>query len=156
MTDLLGKALITFAASLIPGLDLRAGIPTGVALGLPVPVAVMVSVAGNIVHILVALFLIDWVYRNAARFPRIQRWLTQTQQTGDRYRPLIQRYGWIGLAVFVLLPLPGTGAWGGVVLARLLQVSAGSMWLGISLGIALSGAIVGAGVAGVVKLFSLV
>lgn len=155
MTEMLGKVLLTFGASLVPGLELRAGIPTGVALGLPIPVAVAVSVIGNMLQIVMALYLIELTYRNASRFPRIQRWLKQTEEQVGRHRTLIRRYGWIGLAAFVLLPLPGTGAWGGAVLARLLQVSAVGVWLGLSLGIALSGVLVGAAVHGGLKVFSL-
>lgn len=155
MTDLLGKVFLTFVASLVPGLELRAGIPTGVVLGLPIPVAVVVSVAGNILQIVMALYLIEWVYRHATRFPRIERWLKQTEELVVRHRSLIQRYGWIGLAAFVLLPLPGTGAWGGAVLARLLQVSVAGVWLGLSLGIALSGVLVGVAVHGALTMFSL-
>lgn len=154
MTDWLGKVLITFAASLVPGLELRAGIPTGVALGLPIPLAVTVSVIGNILQIIAALYLIEWAYRHAARFPRVQRWLIKTETQVQRHRSLIQRFGWIGLAAFVLLPLPGTGAWGGAVLARLLQLSVWGIWMGLSLGIVLSGILVGAGIHGALQIFS--
>lgn len=155
MTDLLGKVLLTFGTSLVPGLELRAGIPAGVALGLPIPVAVAVSVLGNVLQIFVALYLIEWAYRRAVRFPRIQRWLKHTEKQVARHKTLIQRYGWIGLAVFVLLPLPGTGAWGGAALSRLLQVSAVGVWLGLSLGIVLSGLLVGAAVYWGLKVWSL-
>lgn len=155
MADLLGKVLLTFGTSLVPGLELRAAIPTGVALGLPMPVAVVVSVIGNMMQIAMALYLIERVYRHAARFPRVQRWLRRTEEQVGQHRVLIRRYGWIGLAAFVLLPLPGTGAWGGAVLARLFQVSATGIWLGISLGIAISGVLVGAIVHGGLRVLSL-
>lgn len=155
MTDLLGKILLTFGASLVPGLELRAGIPTGVALGLPIPVAVSVSVIGNMVQIVMAPYLIDWAYRHAARFPRMQRWLKHVEEQAGRHRTLIKRYGWIGLAAFVVLPLPGTGAWGGAVLARLLAVSPAGVRAGLSLGIALSGLLMGVAVHGGLRFFSL-
>jgi len=155
MTEFLWPALVAFAASLVPGLELRAGIPTGVALGLPTPVAVIVSVFGNVLQILAALYLIERAYRYAERFPRVHAWLTKTENQVKRHRHLITRFGWIGIALFVLLPLPGTGVWGGAVLARLLRLSVTGIWLGLSTGIAVSGVLVGAAVHGAFTLIRL-
>jgi uncharacterized membrane protein len=148
---------VAFAVSLIPGLELRAGIPTGVALGLPLPVAVAASVAGNALQIGAALWLVKWAtsHTSARRFPALRRWLDKTQTQVGRHGPLIRRFGWIGLAVFVLLPLPATGVWGGVILSRILQLSARSVWMGLSVGLALSGAVVAAVTKGGLALWSL-
>lgn len=153
MDNALWAMLMTFATSLIPSLELRAGIPVGLALGLPVATATLVAVVGNLVHIPVALRMVDWAYRNAGRTPTLQRWLAKTEGRIDRYRPLIRKYGWLGLTAFVLLPLPATGVWGGVVLSRLLQVPAGGVLAGVGVGIAFSGVMVGAGLQGAFNLF---
>jgi uncharacterized membrane protein len=142
----------TFAASLIPGLELRVGIPTGLAMGLPTLTAVAVAVIGNTLQVPIALHLVDWAYRNAGRFPRVQAWLQKTERQLARHQALIRRWGWIGLAAFVLLPLPATGVFGGVVLSRLLRIPALGIWSGIGLGIALSGAIFGLGAHGLLSL----
>jgi len=155
MTDLAWPVLATFATSLIPGLELRAGIPAGLALGLPLSAAVAISVFGNSLQIVAALFLVNRAYRYAARLPRVHRWLEKMETQVKRHGPLIRRYGWIGLAAFVLLPLPATGVWGGVVLARILHLTATGVWMGLSLGIALSGLIVGAAASGALALWRL-
>jgi uncharacterized membrane protein len=146
---------VAFAVSLIPGLELRAGIPAGVALGLPLPLALAASVAGNALQIGVALWLVNWASRRSARFPALHRWLHKTQAQVQRHGPLIRRFGWIGLAVFVVLPLPATGVWGGVILARILHLSVRSVWMGLSVGLALSGAVVAAATQGALAVWSL-
>ncbi|MDF2629380.1 MAG: small multi-drug export protein [Symbiobacteriaceae bacterium] len=147
--------LIAFAVSMIPMLELRAGIPLGVALGLPTPTATVLGIVGNVLQIQVAVVVVAWAYRQCARYPRIGGWLTKTEAQIDRHKALVQRWGWLGLVAFVLLPLPGTGVWGGVVLGRLLGLSSGSLWFGLSLGIAASGVIFGLGTHGTVSVINL-
>ncbi|MFZ5827238.1 MAG: COG2426 family protein [Bacillota bacterium] len=156
MADLLWPILVTFATSLIPGLELRAGIPAGLALGLPTTTAVAVAVAGNVLQIPLVLLVLNWAYRHGARFPLVDRWLRKTEAQVERHRPLIRRLGWIGVTIFVLLPLPATGVWGGGVLARLLQLTGGGLWFGLSLGIALSGLLMGAAAQGAISVWRLI
>lgn len=153
MTDTLRAVLITFGTALIPGLELRAGIPAGMALGLPAPVAVTVAVISNTLQIFLALAVVGYAYRYARRSARVQAWLEKAEVQALKHKALIRRWGSLGLAAFVLLPLPGTGVFGGVVLARLLQVPAPSMWAGIALGISLSGVVFGLGFQGLFSLF---
>jgi uncharacterized membrane protein len=143
----------TFATSLIPGLELRVGIPTGLAMGLPTLAAIAIAVLGNTLQVPIAIRLVDWAYRNSKRFPRVQAWLAKTEAQLQRHQPLMRRWGWIGLAVFVVLPLPATGVFGGVILSRLLQIPVAGVWAGIALGIALSGAVFGLGAHGLFSLF---
>lgn len=139
----------TFAASLIPGLELRVGIPTGLAMGLPTLAAIAIATLGNTLQVPIAIKLVDWAYRNSTRYPRVRTWLAKTEAKMQRHHALIRRWGWIGLAAFVILPLPATGVFGGVVLSRLLQMPLAGVWAGISLGIALSGALFGLGAHGI-------
>lgn len=138
---------------MVPLLELRAGIPLGVALGLPTGVATLTAILGNLTQVPLARWIVALAYRFAARFAIADRWLKKTEAQTQRYASWIRRWGWLGLAVFVLLPLPGTGVWGGVVLSRLLGLGAGSIWLGLSLGVAVSGAIFGLGTHGALSLF---
>lgn len=156
MTNQVWALVGTFATSLIPGLELRAGIPTGVALGLPTAAAVVVAVIGNVLQIQLAILVMSGAQRHAGRFPGLQRRLQRIAEQAVRHQRLIQRYGWLGLTAFVLLPLPGTGVWGGVILARLFQVPLRGLWFGVSLGIALSGIVVGLATHGTVSLYRVI
>jgi len=148
LTNPLLAMLATLAVSTIPLLELRAGIPLGVALGLPTPTATFLGILGNVLQIQVAIVAVAWGYRQCARYGRVRNWLDRTERQIARYRPLIRRWGWLGLTAFVLLPLPGTGVWGGVVLSRLLGLGTAPLWLGLSLGIAASGLLFGLGTHG--------
>jgi uncharacterized membrane protein len=138
----------TILISSIPGLELRAGIPVGVAMGLSTPTAIAVGTLGNALQIPVALVVVAWAYRHMHRFPRVHKWVTQTEAKIDRHKKLIARWGWLGLAFFVVLPLPGTGVWGGVVLARLLHMARLPIYLGLVLGLSISAIVFGLGTHG--------
>jgi uncharacterized membrane protein len=135
--------LLTFLASMLPVLELRAGIPMGIAMGLPALPATLAGILGNTVQIYLAVVVIGWAYRMSRRIPRVARWLGKTEQQVGKHTKFIQRWGWIGLAIFVGLPLPGSGVWGGVVLSRLLGLTGGPLWAGLSVGVAIAGAVMG-------------
>lgn len=153
MFDVLIALLATAGVSMVPALELRAGIPLGLALGLPPAVATAASVLGNLVQIQVAMAVVRAARRYGDRFPQVARWLAKVERQALPHAPLLSRYGWIGLALFVLLPLPGTGVWGGAVLAHLLRLNPAATWLGLGTGVALSGAVMGLGWAGVLSGF---
>lgn len=146
-------ALAAFATSLVPLLELRAGIPVGLAMGLSPEAATAAAVAGNVLQIPVARVLVDRGYQEAGRFPKIQRWLEKTESQVMRYKPMIRRWGWLGLIAFVMLPMPGTGVWGGAVLARLLLLPVSSLWLGVGFGLGISGVLLTLSILGVISLF---
>lgn len=141
-SDLLA-VLATFGLSMIPGLELRAGIPAGLAMGLSPWAATFTAVVGDALQIPVAIWVVALAYRRFSRMPRVHRWLERTEVKAGRHAPLIRKWGWLGLALFVLLPLPATGVWGGVVLARLLGLASATLYGGLVIGVAASGIIVG-------------
>ncbi len=142
----------TFGASLVPGLDLRIGIPVGAALGVPVGWAAAAATVGNVLQIGLIAALVDLVYTRAARWPKLHAWLKRAEGQAQRYERWIRRYGWLGLLLFVIVPLPGTGVVGGVVLARLLRMPAMTMWTAISVAVTLTGLVFGLGAHGTMRL----
>lgn len=144
--------LATFLISTLPALELRVGIPAGVAMGLSPGVATITGIAGNFFQIPIAIWFVRWAYRQGEKIPFVARWLEKAEATARKYADKIQRYGWVGLAVFVFIPIPGTGAWTGAVVARLLQMNPRSTYLGLLLGVAGVGALIGAGTWGVFTL----
>lgn len=144
------------AASLIPGLELRVGIPTGIALGLSSGVAITAATIGNCLQIPIAWFVVNWLYRHAGKVPFLHRWLVKTEGQVQRHRPLLRRFGWIGLAIFVILPLPATGVWGGMVLARIFHMERTPVLAGLTLGMIASGLIWGLGFHGAFSLFDFI
>lgn len=143
MVSYLIAVLATLGVSLVPGLELRAGIPLGMALGLPPGVATAVAIAGNVLQIPIATWTVAVAYQHLSRLPAVHRWLTRFEAQAGRHTPLVRRWGWLGLAAFVLIPLPATGVWGGVVVARLIRLQPWALWVGLSLGLAVSGTFFG-------------
>ena len=151
-----GKFLLTMLVSMIPVLELRGGVPFGVALGLPIPMAFCAGVLGNMIPVpFVILFIrriFKWVRRNipalGSLVDRVER-KAYARIKSDR----IVRYEAWGLLLFVAIPLPGTGAWTGSLIAALMDLRLKSAVPVIFLGVLIAGAITTAITYGLTALF---
>lgn len=123
-TDLLGRCLFTALVSMVPIIELRGGLPFGVAvLGLPMPLAFLSAVLGNI---LPAPFIIVYIRRIflflRKRFPVLNGMLDALERKAHLKGETVRKYQYIGLWLFVSIPLPGTGAWTGCLAAAFLDM----------------------------------
>lgn len=118
-----GEAII-FIISMIPILELRGGLlaASPALLNVPILKAIPICIVGNILPIPFILLLIekiiDWM-EDVPGLCRIARWL---RNKADKNKSQIERLGFWGLALFVGIPLPGTGAWTGSLVAALLHM----------------------------------
>ena len=139
------KALLILAATTwIPGLELRASIPLGffhsdirAAVGLPGVVAVCLAV--NVIVGVVVFALM----RLAERVLRVWGWFDRhvwplLERKREALRPLVEKYGVWGVALFIGVPLPGTGAYSGAVGAYLLGLDRRRFWLANLAGVAIA------------------
>lgn len=119
----LGKCVFTTLVSMIPIIELRGGIPFGAALGLPYGEAFFAAVFGNL---LPAPFIIVYIRRifdwMRTHLPRLNRMVDGLEQKAHLKGEKVSRYQYIGLWLFVALPLPGTGAWTGSLAAACLDM----------------------------------
>ena len=120
-----GKELIVFIISLFPVLELRGGLIAAALLGVEPLNAYIVSIIGNLLPIpIILLFLakiLDWMENSKVKFfKKIATWL---RKKADKNKPKIEKYGYIGLILFVGIPLPGTGAWTGSLVATALNMN---------------------------------
>ena len=147
------KFLLTFLTAMAPVLELRGAIPVGVAAGLTPAEACAASVLGNMVPVPFILLLIrrifDWLRRTKFFGPKIQR-LEQRAHLKGR---LVRKYRLLGLVILVAIPLPGTGAWTGALVAAVLDIRMRHAVPAIFLGVLIAGVIVTAVTMGVVHLF---
>ncbi|MDQ7849120.1 MAG: small multi-drug export protein [Armatimonadota bacterium] len=127
--------------SLVPGVELRGSIPLGVGLGLHPLLVFGITVAANCALIPPWFLTLDLFYDRV-----LSRWSWFRRLMVERVRlrggGLVHRYGLVGLALFVGVPLPGTGAYSGVALAWLLGVERRGATLAIVAGVLLAGAAV--------------
>ena len=153
MKSLFHELLLTFGTAMVPVLELRGAIPVGIAAGLSPLTACVVSILGNLVPVPFILLLIrkifDWL-RNTTFFgPKIQ-WLEKRAHLKGR---VVRKYRLAGLIILVGIPLPGTGAWTGALVAALLDIRLRHAVPAIFAGLIIAAAITLAVTMGVIHLF---
>ena len=118
-----GKILITLFSSMLPVLELRGGVPIGVALGLPIPVAFTAALIGNMIPVpfilLFARKIMKWVKTHISFCRRI---IEKIEARAWAKSEQVLKYEVWGLLILVAIPLPGTGAWTGSLVAALLDM----------------------------------
>jgi len=141
--SLLGKIMTTFAISMVPILELRGAIPIGVAHGLNIWTAIAVSILGNLVPVP---FIIIFIKKIFAWLRTKSQWLnnlvTRMEKRAEKKSETVQKYAFWGLFVLVAIPLPGTGAWTGALVAAMLEMPMKRAFPSIALGVVGAGAIV--------------
>ncbi len=149
-----GKVLTTLLVSMLPVVELRGAIPVGVGLGLPVWQAAVISMIGNLLPVpfIIAFVrtLMDWLRQRSDRAKKFVAWL-EKKGTGKR-ADRVRRAKFWGLFLFVAIPLPGTGAWTGALVAVLLNMRMKNSLPPIILGVMVAGLLVSLATAGVIHL----
>ena len=138
----LPKDYIVMIVGALPISELRGAIPLALSWGMPMGKAFLLSVLGNISFIIPALFLFEPVSNRLRKFriwARFFDWVFErTKKKGD----VIQKYEALGLAIFVAIPLPMTGAWSGVIAASLFKIRFRYAFMAITAGVIGAGLIV--------------
>ena len=119
----LGKLLLTFLISMLPVIELRGGLPAGIAMGLPIPAAFLASLLGNMLPVPFAILFIRPFFRWVrAHIPALGHFVTKLEKRAYAKSKNVKKYETWGLLLFVAIPLPGTGAWTGALIASLLNM----------------------------------
>lgn len=130
-----GKELLVFIISLMPILELRGGLIAAALLGLDPIISYLISMVGNILPVPFILWFInsilDWM-RKSRHFYKIANWLDEKVV---KHKGQIEKYGFWGLVLFVGIPLPGTGAWTGCLIASVLNMDKKKSFAATLLGI---------------------
>lgn len=130
-----GKELIVFVISLMPILELRGGLIAASLLNLDPIRSYVISIIGNIIPVPFILWFINsilnWM-RESKHFKKIASWLDQKV---EKNKSTIEKYEFWGLVLFVGIPLPGTGAWTGSLIASVLQMNRKKAFLAAMIGI---------------------
>lgn len=127
------------------------GLPYGIALGLDYPLALTAAVIGNMVPVPFIIIFIQRVFIWLRRhWPKMDCFITKLEAKAHLKGEKVQKYGPIALLLFVGIPLPGTGAWTGSLIAALLELKPKSAIPCIFLGVLLAAAIMTALTFGVI------
>ena len=137
-----GKMIATFFVSMLPVVELRAGLPYGIALGLEYPLALMASLLGNMVPVPFIIVYIKRVFAWLRKYlPTMDALISRLEERAHLKGETVEKYGHWGLLIFVAIPLPGTGAWTGALIAALLNIRTSKAVPVIMLGVCIAAAI---------------
>lgn len=124
LTDTMaGEFTLTMLVSMIPVVELRGGIPFGVAAGLPVWAAFLAAVIGNLIPVPFIIVYIRRIFQWMRRhMPRLNSLVDKLERKAHLKGQRVSKYKYLGLMLFVAIPLPGTGAWTGSLAAAFLDM----------------------------------
>ncbi len=118
-----GKIISTFFISMVPVIELRGAIPSGIALGLDVWTVVILTIVGNMLPIPFIILFIRKIFAwMRTKNERLNAIVSKMEAKADKHKAKITKYEFWGLCLFVAIPLPGTGAWTGALVAAMLEM----------------------------------
>lgn len=155
LTDTMaGEFTLTVLVSMIPVVELRGGIPFGAAAGLPVWAACIAAVIGNLIPVPFIIVYIRRIFQwMREKMPRLNRMVDALERKAHLKGQKVSKYKYLGLAIFVAIPLPGTGAWTGSLAAAFLDMPLRKAIPSIIAGVLIAGMAITILTSGVVNLF---
>ena len=135
--------LYILVISMLPVVELRGAIPAAALLDIPFPLAYLVAVAGNLLPVPFLIPFSKGIILWLSRQKHVGDFFTRFIRKADEKARQIGRYELLGLFAFVAVPLPGTGAWTGSVIAAILRLRLVPAFLAIAAGVMASGVIMG-------------
>lgn len=137
----LGKCVSVFIVSMLPIIELRGGMIAAALLNLSLVKGFIICFLGNILPVPFILWFIrkilEWM-RNVKCFKKIVKWLDKKV---ENKKGQIEKFGFWGLVAFVGIPLPGTGAWTGTLIAAMLDMDKKKAFLAALVGVLVAGII---------------
>lgn len=132
-----GKEILVFVISLMPILELRGGLIAASLLNMDPVRSYIISIIGNVLPVPFILLLITkilaWMRKSKiAFFNKIAAWLDEKV---EKHKGQIEKYGYLGVVLFVGIPLPGTGAWTGSLIASVLELDKKKTFIAVMIGI---------------------
>lgn len=139
-----GKIWMTFLLSMVPVIELRGAIPIATEVHeLNFWIAIVVSIIGNMVPVPFIIVFIrkifDWMRK---KMPKLNGLVTKMEQKAEKHKETVLKYEFWGLFLLVAIPLPGTGAWTGALVAAMLDMQLKRAVPAIFLGVVGAAAIV--------------
>lgn len=136
-----GKEVAIFIISLLPILELRGGLIAARILGVEFIKAFIICYIANILPVPFILLFINWIFNKMSKWKPTKKIVDWLSNKTLRKKEQIDKYGYFGLFLFVGIPLPGTGAWTGSLLAILLNLDKKKSFITIAIGVLAAGII---------------
>ncbi len=136
------KEYLVMLIGALPVLELRWAIPQALFWKMSFLKAFGLAVLGNIIPVIPTLFLLEPVSNRLRKFKIFSRFFDWFSERTKKNADVIQKYEALGLALFVAVPIPGTGAWAGCMAASLFKIKFRYAFIAIVLGVIGAGLIV--------------
>ena len=144
-TTYVGKLIVIFIIGMTPVLELRGAIPFAAFYGIPFGVAFPVAVLGNLVPVPFIILFVRRVFLFIRRrIPKLNRLVDRLEEKGCKKQSALEKGTFVGLFILVAVPLPGTGAWTGALVAAMTNLRMKYAFPAIALGVVTAGLIMGA------------
>ena len=141
---------IIFIISLFPILELRGGLIAAGLLGVPWAKAFAICFVGNMLPVPFILLFIRKIFEVMKRSKAFEKIVIKMEKKAEKNGEKVKKYELLGLFILVAIPLPGTGAWTGALVAALMDIRLKKSIPAIALGVVAAGLIVSALMYGVV------
>ena len=138
-----GKELIVFFISLMPILEIRGGLIAAGLLGLKIVPSFIICLIGNLLPMPFILWFITPIFNKLKKTKHLSKLVNKIESKALKKKVKIEKAEFIGLLLFVGIPLPGTGGWTGSLIAALIGMDKKKALIAILLGVILAGFIVG-------------
>ena len=136
------KYLCVFGMSMLPILELRGAVPFGVGMDLPLVPVLLVSILGNMLPVpFIILFIrkiFDWMKKKSEKLGAIAH---KMEEKAAKKGDMLVKYETLGLFILVAIPLPGTGAWTGALVAAMFNLRLKNALPAIFVGVVVAGLI---------------
>jgi len=141
---LINSIIKTFLISMVPVIELRGAIP--IAYGtykLSIVLSAVVSILGNLLPVPFIIIFIRKIFSLLRKYiPKLDGVITKLEKRAESKSDVVMKYAFWGLFILVAIPLPGTGAWTGALVAAMLDMRLKKAFPAIAMGVAAAGIIV--------------
>lgn len=139
----IGKAIITFLVSMVPIIELRGAIPIATGMGLSPWIAIPIAIIGNLLPVPFIIIFIKRIFAWMRKIsPKLNSIVDKMEAKAEKNKDKVLKYAFWGLALFVAIPLPGTGAWTGALVAAMLDMPLKKAFPSIIIGVLGAGIII--------------
>lgn len=140
--EILKAEMTTLLASMLPIIELRGGIPFGIALGLSPYESLVFAYVGSLFPAPFILLFLRPLLRRLSHLSFFIHLDNKFRLKAAAHSKAVKRYGFLALAVFVAIPLPGTGVWSGSAIAAFLDIRFLRAFPAIAIGNAIAGLLI--------------
>ena len=149
LSTFFGKVMMTFLTSMVPVLELRGAIIYGQGAGLNLWLTLAVSIVGNMIPVPFIILFIRKIFELMRKWSsKLDRLVSYFEKKSDKHKGTVEKYKFWGLFILVAIPLPGTGAWTGALVAAMIGMRMKDALPAIFFGVVAAGIIVSLAAAG--------